>query len=113
MSPNENKDAFYLGNMLDAMDAIEEHLKLGFSEMVVKKAIVFELMTIGEAVTKLSAGVKKKHDDIAWNLIAGTRHRIVHEYFHIDYDLIEKIVYGQLPLLRGRIEEILKEYSHG
>lgn len=102
-------DLFHLGNILDAMGAIEERLTLGFSEVVVKESIVFHLMSIGEATIKLSAELKKKYADIPWKEIAGTRHKIVHEYYRIDYDLVENIVHGQLPILRKQIEQIAKE----
>lgn len=99
-------DLFHLGNIIDAMDAIEERLALGFSEAVVKESIVFQLMSLGEATIKLSAELKKKHADIPWKEIAGTRHKIVHEYYRIDYDLVENIVHAQLPALRKQIEQI-------
>jgi uncharacterized protein with HEPN domain len=100
---------FHLGNMLDAMDAIEERLKIGFSEAVVKESIVFHLMTIGEAATKLSGDLKAQHPDIPWQKIAGLRHKIVHEYYRIDYDQVENIVYGQLPSLYRRVEVMMTE----
>ncbi|MDX2095958.1 MAG: HepT-like ribonuclease domain-containing protein [Alphaproteobacteria bacterium] len=102
---------FHLGNMLDAMDAIEERLMLGFSEEVVKESTVFHLMTIGEAVTKLSDDLKNRYPDIPWQKIAGLRHKIVHEYYRIDYDQVETIVYGQLPHLHKQIESIIAEIS--
>ena len=100
---------FHLGNMLEAMDAIEQRLTLGFSEAVVKESIVFHLMALGEAVTKLSTALKTKHAEIPWKEIAGTRHKIVHEYYRIDDDVVENIVYGQLPSLRKQIELIAKD----
>lgn len=109
MKDKKAEDNFHLGNMLEAMDAIEERMKLGFSEQVVKESIVFHLMAIGEAVTKLSADLKKRHPDIPWVDIAGTRHKIVHKYYRIDYDLVEGIVYGQLPILRSQIKTIQEE----
>jgi len=109
MKDKKADDIFHLSNMLEAMDAIEARLKLGFSEAVVKESVVFHLMSIGEAVTKLSSDSKKKYTDIPWADIAGTRHKIVHEYYRIDYDLVEAIVYSQLPTLCERIKVILSE----
>lgn len=107
----KSDDRFHLNNMLEAMGAIEERLQLGFSEQVVKESIVFHLMAIGEAVTKLSKELKKKHAGIPWGDIEGTRHKIVHEYYRIDYDIVEGIVYGQLPHLHKQITSIIAGLS--
>lgn len=108
----KESDLFRLKTMLEAVNAIEERLaKYHFSEQVVKESIVFHLMSLGEAVTKLSTELKQKHADIPWNDIAGTRHKIVHEYYRIDYDLVEAIVYGKLPILHKQIEAIITEIN--
>ena len=103
------KDLFFLHSMLDAIIAVDAHMEKGFFELVVQRAVTFELMTIGEAVTKLSDALKKQHSEVPWEKIQGTRHRIVHEYFHIDYDLVEKIALNHLPQLREQLEAILRE----
>lgn len=111
MKDKKADDRFHLGNILEAIDAIEARLTLGFSEQVVKEAIVFHLMAIGEAVTKLSRELKQKHPEIPWSDIAGTRHKIVHEYYRIDYDVVENIVYGQLTDLHRQVTTILAELT--
>lgn len=111
MKDTKAENLFHLGNMLDAMDAIEKRLTLGFSEEVVKESTVFHLMTLGEAVTKLSGDLKIRYPDIPWQKISGLRHKIVHEYYRIDYDQVENIVYGQLPHLHKQIESIIAEIS--
>jgi uncharacterized protein with HEPN domain len=109
MKDVKQNDLFRLRTMLEAMASIEARLALGFSEQVVKESIAFHLMSLGEAVSKLSKELKEKHSDIPWNDIAGTRHKIVHEYYRIDYDLVEAIVYGKLPDLSKQIEAIIGE----
>ena len=112
MKDTKAENLFHLGNILDACNAIEERLKLqGFSEQVVKESIVFQLMTAGEAVTKISSDLKARHANVPWQKIASLRHKIVHEYYRIDYDQVEKIVYGQLPHLHKQVESIIAELS--
>jgi uncharacterized protein with HEPN domain len=110
MRDSVTSDLFFLKNILLAMDSIEAHLnQRSFTEEVVKQAIVFQIMTIGESVTKLSPDLKLRYPAIAWNKLAGMRHKIVHEYFHIDYELVERIVHSELPILHKQIETILAE----
>jgi len=59
-------------------------------------AVVRNLEIIGEAVSRLPPDFKKKHSEIEWGKIAGLRHRIVHEYFGVDLEIIWKIVKDEL-----------------
>src|SRR5271169_1378036 len=103
MKDRKEKDSFYLGTILDALDAIAIHQKSPTPNYTANRAVILELMTIGEAVTKISAETKKQYPQVAWLQIAGTRHKIVHEYFQIDPEIIENILEKHLPDLRHHI----------
>jgi uncharacterized protein with HEPN domain len=42
---------------------------------------------------------KESHSDIEWYKIVGLRHRIVHEYFGVDLQIIWQILHKDLPEL--------------
>jgi uncharacterized protein with HEPN domain len=46
------------------------------------------LQIIGEASRLLPDSARLRFPTVPWNQIVGMRHRIVHEYFRIDFDLI-------------------------
>lgn len=64
----------------------------------------FEIM--GEAANRLPDEFKECHSEIEWFKIVGLRHRIVHEYFGIDLEIIWGILQKDLPELRQSLFRI-------
>jgi uncharacterized protein with HEPN domain len=54
---------------------------------------------IGEAARQLTPACKAAHATIPWPMIVGMRHRIIHEYSQVDYELVLKTVRDHLPAL--------------
>jgi uncharacterized protein with HEPN domain len=50
-----------------------------------QSAIVFQLMIVGEAVKRLSQEFRAQHPEIPWQLIAGMRDNLIHNYDDIDF----------------------------
>jgi uncharacterized protein with HEPN domain len=46
------------------------------------------LTVIGEASSKISAELRERHGEVPWQRIAAVRHRIVHDYSGLDYELL-------------------------
>ena len=69
-------------------------------------AVVRNLEIIGEAANRLPTNFKEKHPEIDWHKIVGLRHRIVHEYFGIDIQIIWQILRKDLPELRKALSKI-------
>jgi uncharacterized protein with HEPN domain len=74
---------------------------------VLKRAIVRSLEVIGEAVKRLPAELRERHRDIDWRAIAGTRDKLIHDYFDIDYEIVVDIVFSEIPQLQEQIESLL------
>jgi len=51
----------------------------------------------------LPQGFRDQHSGIPWHRIVGLRHRIVHEYFDVDLDLVWAIVHTELPPLKAQL----------
>jgi uncharacterized protein with HEPN domain len=76
---------------------------------VLKRAVVRELEVIGEAANGISDDVKLQFPDVPWRQIIATRHRIIHEYFHVSYITVWAIMQNDLPRLDKQIEKIIRE----
>ena len=65
------------------------------------------VQTIGEAAAHVSPATRKRHPEIPWKQITGIRHRIVHNYLDVDYDVLWQVATCDLPRLIAQLEDIL------
>ena len=78
-------------------------------DAVLCRAIIRSLEIIGEASKKLDEEFRSSHPQIEWKKMAGTRDRVIHHYFGVDYDIIWDIIENKLPDLQERVGDILDE----
>lgn len=67
------------------------------------------LYNMGEHCHHLSAAYKVKHGDIPWAMIAGLRHRLVHDYDGTNWNIIAEVVLEELPILIMQLRSCLME----
>ena len=72
-------------------------------------AVVRQLEIIGEATKRLSKALCSQHKDVPWRRIAGLRDVLIHDYMGVDVNAVWEITQKNLPILKTRIAEILKE----
>ena len=101
-----------LNDIRQAIDRIEQYIKnLSFDafsdDQKSVDAVVRNLEIIGEVANRLSDEFKEKYSEIEWYKVVGLRHRIVHEYFGIDLEIIWQILQKDLPELRQKITRIM------
>ena len=66
------------------------------------------LYYIGEQAYRITDEFKEQHGEIEWNMIAGLRHRLVHDYEGTNWNIIiVEVVFDELPLLIEKVEKIL------
>ena len=65
------------------------------------------LYNIGEHAYNLSKDYKKAHQDIQWAMIAGVRHRLVHEYDGTNWNIIADVVFDELPILIDQLKVLI------
>ena len=57
---------------------------------------------VGEAASRVTPQTRDRHKKIPWPDIIGTRHRIVHDYYFVNLDVLWEIVTRDLrPLVRS------------
>ena len=65
------------------------------------------LYNIGEHVSNLSDKYKEALNEIQWAMIAGLRHRLVHDYDGTNWNIIVNVVFEELPDLIGQLEKLI------
>ena len=106
------RDALFLGHVLDAVAEIESYTHDGraafLADRKTQSAVIRQLEVIGEAVKNLSAGLTQAEPGVPWRQIAGARDRLIHAYFSVDLDAVWTMVASDLPSLRANVERIAR-----
>ena len=102
----------FANDILECIEKIEGYLSgMSYEEFVkderTKDAVVRNLEVIGEAANQIPEEIKKKCQEIPWRQVVGLRHRLIHGYFVVDYDIVWNIVTGELQDLKIKIERLL------
>jgi len=71
-------------------------------------SVVRNLEIIGEAANRLPQNFRRQYPEINWPQIIGLRHRIVHDYFNIDIEIVWHIIHTDLPVFKSRISPARK-----
>jgi len=104
----------YLGHILESIDFINEYIskcskKEFFSSWEKKDAVTRRLEIIGETVKHIPNNVRKNYPKIPWKKISGTRDKLIHDYFGVDYELTWNIIKIELPRLKKEIEKVVNK----
>jgi uncharacterized protein with HEPN domain len=58
---------------------------------------------------RVSDEYRSSHSDIPWREIVGMRHKIVHDYLHVNFDIVWTVAKIQLPPFVEQLETLLLE----
>jgi len=73
---------------------------------VLKRAFARSLEIVGEATKKLTPAFRESHPEVEWRLLAGTRDKLIHDYFGVDYSIVWDIVINELPELEAELSPL-------
>ena len=107
-------DSIYIGHMLDlmrkAVGKAQGKSKEAYDRDEDARIVLTHLVQmIGEAANRVPPASRAVHASVPWKQIVGVRHRIVHDYLEVDYDIIWEIVTRDFPPLIPVIASILGE----
>lgn len=108
----QKDDAVYLGHMLDMARKVSVRVA-GVSredydaDEDLRFVIAHLIQTIGEAAARVSIPMQKAHPEIPWKNVTGIRHRIVHDYMGVDYDILWEVAVRHIPPLIANLEAII------
>lgn len=89
----------YVSNLDEAAWAEDE---------LTQDAVARNLEVIGEAVKRLPADMRKEHQGVPWQDIAGLRDILIHEYEGVDYAIIWDVAVNEVPSLLRAVEALLQ-----
>lgn len=69
-------------------------------------ACVHLVQVIGEAASRVSGETRARHPGVPWRQVIGMRHRVVHDYLEVDFEIVWKVVSADLPGLIAVLEEV-------
>jgi uncharacterized protein with HEPN domain len=107
-------DNVYIGHMFDLMRKAVAKAQLKGKDAYhadedLRLVLAHLVQMIGEAANRVSVAGRIAHSNIPWKQVIGVRHRIVHDYMEVDYDIIWEIVSNDFPPLIPLLASILGE----
>jgi uncharacterized protein with HEPN domain len=108
----QKDDLVYVGHMLDmarkALEKTEGKRRGDYDEDEnLQMALAHLVQIIGEAASHVSSEFQQAHPEVPWRAIVGMRHKIVHDYLHVDYDIVWDVLSIDLPPLARELERIV------
>ena len=110
--PPEERDPTYLWDMLDAARTVREFAaevspEDFLNDRKLQLAVERAIQIIGEAARHVAPQERQRHPEIPWREIIGMRHKVVHDYMGVDYDIVWDVVTVDLPQHIAALERIV------
>lgn len=110
---NKLGDKIRIQHILDAIQEIETYLSsadlpIFLENSMMRFACIKQMEIVGEASKHITEELKSKFPEIEWSQIIGMRNVFAHEYFGIDSCLVWEIIKKDLPVLKSKMEAILR-----
>ena len=77
------------------------------SDEIMSAAVLHHLTVIGEAISRLSVPLRERHPEVPWRHVIAVRHRIVHAYFDLDWQILWDATIDDIPELHRKVLNIL------
>lgn len=112
----QRDDRVYLGHMLDmaskAMARVEGKDRAKFdADEDLRMILAHLLQVIGEAAARVSDVTRRAHPEVPWKKIVDMRHRLVHDYMSVDYDIVWDVTVNRLPGLVKTLRPLVGDHE--
>jgi uncharacterized protein with HEPN domain len=105
-----NRDKLYVKHILECIARVEENVAGGEAAFrqnhIIQDAVLRNLQVLSESVKRLSEATKLSQPSIDWGKIAKFRNIVVHDYLHIDFDIVWGIIEHDLSPLKTAVQKI-------
>lgn len=114
--PKARRVPEYLEHIFEAIDRASAYVQdipdpASFEKNgMARDAVVRNIEIIGEAATKIlkaDPAFIARHPEIPWQQMSAMRHRMIHDYFEVDYEIVWLTVKADLPKLGALIRAAL------
>ena len=111
MSGNNYRDNQRIDHMLCAIEALIRNSQgvttdMLYTEDNLTKVLMYDLIILGEAANNISKTFAGAHPEIEWADIAGLRHKLVHDYAGVNYDILWNVISNDIPAIYPKIKAI-------
>jgi uncharacterized protein with HEPN domain len=108
---SKRNDQELIQDIIECAHRIRSYIdRIGYEDFLLdhktQDAVIRNIEIIGEAVKLLSDNTKKRHPHITWKEIAGTRDKLIHDYFGVNIDVVWSIAKEDLPGFVEQLEKI-------
>lgn len=98
-------------DILNAIDSIQMRTTgMSFDEFsqneTVVKAVLYDLIVIGEAAINISANIQNLAPELPWRLMGDMRNIMAHEYFQINLRITWSTVQNNLPAIVNSLRQL-------
>lgn len=70
-------------------------------------AALFDLVVIGEALSKVPPAIRSAAPELPWNAIINLRNIIVHSYWQIDLEIVADVIENRLDPLNAELDALI------
>lgn len=108
---SKREDVAIIQDIKEAIDRITSYTsQMGYEDFLqdykTQDAVIRNIEILGEASKLLSNEAKEKHPNIPWKDIAGTRDKLIHDYFGVNIDIVWNIAKNEIPFLTTQLNDI-------
>lgn len=79
------------------------------TDLRTRYAVYSQIIIVGEAARRISRGFQEQHPNLPWAEMTGMRHKLVHDYDDIDWELVWDTVTSDFPGLRAAVEPLVPD----
>ena len=79
------------------------------ADELTQSAVLHQILVLGEATKRLSAGFRAGHPEVPWSDMAGMRDKLIHEYDAVDFDEVWSTATRDIPSLLTWVTPLLPD----
>ena len=108
---SKRKDTAIIQDIKEAIERIISYIsRMEYDDFLhdykTQDAVIRNIEILGEAAKLLTNKTKEKYPDIPWKDIAGTRDKLIHDYFGVNIDIVWDIAKNEIPTLSAQLQDI-------
>ena len=107
---SKREDAAVIQDIKEAIDRIISYTsKMEYDDFQqdykTQDAVIRNIEILTEAAKLLSDKQKRNYPNVPWKDIAGTRDKLIHDYFGVNIDIVWDIVKNEIPFISKQLNE--------